>query len=535
MEHPSRAHDPSPRNPRGVVRRLSRSLFVVLLVVLVGFAGGLLLTNRLAPPATGTPEHAMPLQPDQTGIDRELSPLLAAHPGKTGAVFLVDGIDAFAARAICARRAGRSLDLQYFIWHNDLTGRLLANEVHDAAQRGVRVRILLDDMNAYGLDPHLLALDAHPNIELRVYNPFRNRGGVGRVLEMLRRLFRINHRMHNKAWIADGRVAVVGGRNIGDRYFSAGPDVNFRDLDLLLLGPAVGQASGIFDAYWNSVAAVPIASLGARDPEALRAVLADVRADALGAPARRYLDRVAASQLIHDYYRHAVQPHWTSGLEVVADPPVKWSGDNREQWLVGRLTSLISTTREKALVISPYFIPGEDGTAMLAGLTQRGVHVGVITNSLAATDVHAVHSGYAAYRKRLLRRGVRLYELRARAYPRQPHLAGEGASLHTKAFVLDDARGFVGSFNVDPRSKNLNTEMGVLFDDPVLARQLRDEYVRLSAPAHSYWVYRNEAGKLRWLDRAPPSPIVLEHEPDVGPGARALVWMIGWLPIEPHL
>lgn len=519
------------------MRRMLIWLAMALLVLLVVIGGGVLLTNHLAPPATGEPSHALPLQPEQTDIDRELLPLLAANPGKTGAVFLTDGIDAFAARAISTRRAGRSLDLQYFIWHNDLTGRLLASEAHDAANRGVRVRILLDDMNAYGLDPHLLALDAHPNIELRLYNPFRNREAPGRALELLRRLFRINHRMHNKAWIADGRVAIVGGRNIGEQYFSADSEVNFRDLDLLLLGPAVQQASSIFDTYWNSAAAVPIETLGAKDPEALRTLLAGIYRDARGELARRYLDHVATSELVRDYYQHALRPHWSANIQIVADPPLKWTGDNRDQWLVGRLTRKISAARNKVLVISPYFVPGEDGAAMLAALTGRGVHVGVVTNSLAATDVYAVHGGYAKYRHRLLGHGVHLYELRARADAQAtaPSFAGKGASLHTKAFVLDDARGFVGSFNVDPRSKDLNTEMGVLFDDPVMAARLRDEYMRLIDPTLSYWVYRSEDGKLRWLDKGKSSPVVLGHDPDTGIWRRSVARVASWLPIESQL
>ncbi len=518
------------------MRRMIVWLAIALLALLVAIGGGLLLTNHLAPAASGEPSHALPLQPAQTEIDRELSPLLAEHPGRTGAIFLSDGIDAFAARAISARKAGRSLDLQYFIWHNDLTGRLLASEAHDAANRGVRVRILLDDMNAYGLDPHLLALDAHPNIELRVYNPFANREGAGRAFELLRRMFRINHRMHNKAWIADGRVAVVGGRNIGEQYFSADSQVNFRDLDLLLMGPAAQQASTLFDTYWNSAAAVPIATLGAKDPQALRSLLEQVHRDARGERAQRYLERVAASELVRDYYRHALRPHWSSGIRIVADPPLKWTGDNRAQWLVGTLTQMISAARTKVLVISPYFVPGEDGVARLAELTGRGAHVGVVTNSLAATDVYAVHSGYAKYRNRLLQHGVHLYELRARAGAKAPtSFAGKGASLHTKAFVLDDARGFVGSFNVDPRSKGLNTEMGVLFDDPVMAVQLRDEYLRLIDPALSYRVYRDKNGELRWLDQDPATPVVLEHDPDTGPWRRAVVRVASCLPIESQL
>lgn len=511
-------------------------LAIIVLVLLAIAGGGLLLTNRLAPPATGTPSHTLPLAAAQSEIDRELAPLLAANPGMTGAIFLADGVDAFAARAISARKAGRSLDLQYFIWHNDLTGRLLANEAHDAAQRGVRVRILLDDMNASGLDPHLLALDAHPNIELRLYNPFRNRAGVGRAFELLRRAFSMNHRMHNKAWIADGRVAIIGGRNIGEQYFSADAEVNFRDLDLLLLGPAVQQASAIFDSYWNSSAAVPIATLGARDPDALRTLLAKVIGDARSERARRYLDRVSDSQLVREHYRSALNPHWSAGIEVVADPPVKWASDNRASWLVGRLAPMISAARVEALVISPYFVPGEDGTARLAALTGRGTRVGIVTNSLAANDVYAVHSGYAQYRDRLVQHGVDLYELRTNQRARtSTTLVGTRAALHTKAFVLDGERGFVGSFNVDPRSKNLNTEMGVLFNDPLMASLLRGEYLRLSDADASYWVHRNKDGQLRWLDRTQPSPVVLDEEPDAGFWRRLLARISGWLPIESQL
>ncbi|GAA5073803.1 phospholipase D family protein [Lysobacter panacisoli] len=509
---------------------------IASLVILAVLVGGVLVANRLAPPATGEPSHALPLQSAQTELDRELSPLLAAHPGRTGVIFLVDGVDAFAARAIAARKAGRTLDLQYFIWHNDLTGRLLASEAHDAAERGVRVRILLDDMNARGLDPHLLALDAHPNIELRLYNPFRNRENIGRAFELARRMVSMNHRMHNKAWIADGRVAVIGGRNIGEQYFSADAEVNFRDLDLLLLGPAVEQASAIFDRYWNSTAAVPMATLGAREPKALRDLLAAVVRDARGERARQYLDRVEESQLVREHYRSALHPHWSAGIEVVADPPVKSTDDDRAQWMVARLTSMISATQREALVISPYFVPGEDGTARLAALTGRGIQVGVVTNSLAANDVYAVHSGYAGYRERLLRQGVELYELRTNEHVHAATtFVGTRAALHTKAFVLDRSRGFVGSFNVDPRSKNLNTEMGVLFDDPVMAGHLREEYLRLAGPALSYRVQMEKDGALRWIDGSQSPPVVLDSEPDAGFVRRVLARASGWLPIESQL
>ncbi len=238
--------------PKPLWRRLLRVAAIILATLVLLVLSGLLLADHLTPQARGTPSHVLPLQPAQTRIDRQIVPLQEAHPGQSGVAFLSDGMDAFAARAMITTHAGRSLDLQYYIWHDDLIGHLMAKALYDAAERGVRVRILLDDMNAKDKDALMMALDAHPNIEIRLYNPFRNRTGILRMVEMVQRFFSVNHRMHNKSWIADGRVAIVGGRNIGEEYFSARTDVNFQDLDLLVAGPAVEQANRIFDDYWNS-------------------------------------------------------------------------------------------------------------------------------------------------------------------------------------------------------------------------------------------------------------------------------------------
>src|SRR6185437_5295637 len=202
-------------------RRLLRVAAIIIAALLLLVLSGLLLADHLAPQARGEASQVLPLQPAQTPIDRQMMPLQAAHPGQSGVAFLSDGMDAFAARAMVTEHAGRSLDLQYYIWHDDLIGHLMAKALYDAAERGVRVRILLDDMNAKDKDALMMALDAHPNIELRLYNPFRNRSGLARTLELVQRAFSVNHRMHNKSWIADGRIAIVGGRNIGEEYFSA--------------------------------------------------------------------------------------------------------------------------------------------------------------------------------------------------------------------------------------------------------------------------------------------------------------------------
>ena len=527
--------------------RLQRILAWGAFALVLTVASGWLLADYLTPPAVGTPSQALPVREGETALDREIAPLVAKHGGRTGAILVTDGLDAFAARALSARQAGRSLDLQYYIWHNDLTGRLLGREVWLAAERGVRVRLLLDDMNGNDRDEALLLLDAHPNVEIRLYNPFRNRGGPWRMLELLQRVYSMNHRMHNKVWIADGRMAVLGGRNIGREYFDAGDESNFRDLDVVLFGPTVAQAGAAFDTYWNSEAVVPIAALEEKSPRALAALAEGIRREVAGGEARRYLERMDASRTVRAYFRKELSPHWTNRIEIVSDPPVKWKDEeDRGRWLATRLTQVLASAQRKALVVSPYFVPGDDLSAMLVGLVRdRGAHVGVITNSLAANDVAAVHSGYADYRGRLLDGGLAMYEMRAGAPVAKGSRSGSGgsgsgsgsgtASLHTKAFLVDDARGFIGSYNLDPRSAWLNTENGVLFEDASMAAALREEYLRLTGPKMSYWVYRNGDGELRWLDHARRPPALYDREPDTTWTQRATARVLAWLPIESQL
>lgn len=514
-------------------RRLLRVAAIIIAALLLLVLSGLLLADHLAPQARGEASQVLPLQPSQTPIDRQMMPLQAAHPGQSGVAFLSDGMDAFAARAMITEHAGRSLDLQYYIWHDDLIGHLMAKALYDAAERGVRVRILLDDMNAKDKDALMMALDAHPNIELRLYNPFRNRSGMARTLELVQRAFSVNHRMHNKSWIADGRIAIVGGRNIGEEYFSARSDVNFQDLDLVVAGPAVQQANQIFDDYWNSDAAIPISALATYTDAQLRQLVRQSDLDALHAQAQPYLQRVAESR---QRQRASPEPlHWSRQVRIVSDPPMKHHGDAHDDWLVTELVQQLQSTRYKALLISPYFVPGSEGLDGLSAMAGRGAQVGVVTNSLAANDVAAVHGGYMGYRVPLLKAGVQLYELKANGQAGDGSLFGSsGASLHTKALLVDDRRGFVGSFNLDPRSAYLNTEMGVLFDDPVLGAQLRAEYLRLASPEHSWWLALGADDELRWLQREPP-PHWVDAEPGSSLGKRWTARVISWLPLESQL
>jgi cardiolipin synthase C len=507
------------------------------LAALIG--SGLLLADHYTPKATGAPGAALPFlahsDKNATELDRELGPLLAEYPGKTGALLVTDGVDAFAARALSAQKAGRSLDLMYYIWHDDLTGRLLGREAWQAAERGVRVRMLLDDMNAEGMDSKLLLLDGHPNIEIRLYNPFRNREGIGRIVELVQRVISVNHRMHNKAWIADNRVAVVGGRNIGVEYFGAGDEVNFRDLDMVLFGPAVQEASGIFDRYWNSAAAVPLVGLARAPHGGFERIAEAIEAEAASKQAQRYLQRVADSPNVRDYAGKRLEPFWSDRIHLVSDPPLKWEDDSRDDWLVHRIERDLSSAKHKVLLISPYFVPGPEVTEAMVDLNKKGLTVGVVTNSLAANDVAAVYGAYWPYRDALLRGGVHVHELRAQGHPDSSLLGSDGASLHTKAYSVDDTRGFIGSFNLDARSAYLNTEMGVMFDDAQLAQAVRDEYLRLASPQFSYWMQLGRDGDAQWLDHAAQPPRLHDIEPDTGAKQRAMATLMSWLPLESQL
>ena len=520
---------------------MKRKTLMWMVIVLAAFAVASLLSlyayGRFAERARGAPGHALPVAGEPTEIDRILAPLTTAHPQQAGLAILADNLDAFAVRAVSARAAGRSLDLQYYIWHPDLTGNLLHAELLAAADRGVRVRLLLDDMNAHGSDSVLAAMDTHPNIEVRLFNPTRAREGtLGRGMELLLRFFSVNRRMHNKAWIADGRLAVVGGRNIGDEYFDAAAGVNFMDTDVAVVGSPVAQAEAIFDAYWNSASAIPLDELVVAKRGALERLRGGVEARSLAKRAQPYRQRVEASPGVQDLLGGRRRLHWTTDATIVSDPPEKAQGaEPGADWMGPRLGQRASLATGELKIISPYFVPGQAGVEWIAGLRARGVEVGILTNSLAANDVVAVHGGYARYRVPLLQQGVSLFELKPYGPKSRPSLFGSsGASLHTKAFVADRAHGFIGSFNLDPRSINLNTEMGLLFDCPDAAAELDDLYAKKTSPQTSYRLELVD-GNLRWHDPEGKPPRIWDNEPHASRSRRAVAWVVGHLPIESQL
>jgi putative cardiolipin synthase len=465
-------------------------------------------------------------------VNREDAP--APRPSRV--YLLTDGPEALHARLDLMDRAERTLELQYYLWHADEAGAVLAGRVLAAADRGVRVRVLLDDIDLEGRDAGLLAFHAHPRIEVRLFNPFRR--GWLRFFEWLTRFGELNRRMHNKALISDDTRCVVGGRNIGNEYFGLDPEVAFNDLDIVADGPVALEARRSFDAYWVNKRALPMGEIAgpesafASGPGVFRTVL-----DFLAARGREMLSRQDQPGTPADerpWNRDAVE----ANARLLADPPEKsWSRRARRRGLATALGQAMEKAKEEVLIVSPYFVPRRRLLARLTGLAGRGVKVRVLTNSLASNDVIVVHAGYSPKRPALLRGGVELFELkpdggqlRRSGKAKLQFRPSEGrASLHAKLFIIDRKTIFIGSFNLDPRSARLNTEMGILVDCPALAREA-------AVFAESLLAEANEVGleneRLFWRDA---DGTVTQNEPHAGWGLRLLVTVLGWLPIEEHL
>lgn len=515
-------------------------LFSIIAILAILFALASLAAvysyGRFAEQARGAPSSALPVAERNTLLDRIVAPKLKERPDESGLLLVTSNLHAFAIRALAARSAERSLDLQYYYWKDDLTGGLLARELITAADRGVRVRVLLDDINTKGDDSAYLALDSHPNIEIRLFNPSRSRANVlRRGIEMALRAFSVTRRMHNKAWIADGRMAIVGGRNIGDAYFDAAETSNFRDMDLVLLGLAVQQAETVFDDYWNSSVVLPIRSLWGSRKGDLGKTRAYLEALVSSDGARPYLRRLQEEKSTESLLSGKQSIHWSASARIVSDPAEKAIGAARENWLLNTIFPVVNAATTELHIISPYFIPGDNGVAALQKLVAAGTKVSVLTNSLAATDVVAVHGAYANYRIPLLAGGVHLYELRPEIIRQHVSLFGSsGASLHTKAFTIDGKSGFVGSFNFDPRSISLNTEMGVLFDGPALTTEVNEVFADQISPESSYRLMPGKGGVV-WQDGTGASAKTLVSEPEARIWRRVAATIIGLLPIESQL
>ncbi|UOO92516.1 MULTISPECIES: phospholipase D family protein [Vitreoscilla] len=455
------------------------------------------------------------------------------HPDLAGIYLLPDPRLAFAARTILAQDAEKTLDIQYYIWKKDTTGMLLLHALYEAADRGVKVRLLLDDNGTNGLDTELMALNAHPNIEVRLFNPFLFR--PFKQVGFLTDFMRSNRRMHNKSFIADNSISVLGGRNVGDEYFGATDGVLFADLDNLVSGDLVQMVSKSFDEYWDSQSAYPIDLIVEPITQAEHDLVLVSLLQAQASPeAVRYIQAKEELGDLDEILKNQTLWHWVP-TQFVVDPASKGLGIyDKEELILHSIAKTLGEPEHSLDIVSPYFVPTNSGTDYFVNLARQGKQVRILTNSMVATDVLAVHSGYAKHRKRLVENGVLLYEMKPEIGSKNINnvgfLGSSGSSLHAKTFSADMNRVFIGSFNFDPRSAKLNTEMGIVSDDAQLARDL-DDIFKAEVPQSAWLVVKNpDADKLEWHDGKTGE--ILHQEPLSKWYQRWVVTVLGWLPID---
>ena len=481
--------------------------------------------------------------PEDAPLARHFAAGLAANPGGNAVHLLTDPQAALAARLALIEAARDSVDLQYYIWQNDTSGAILMAALRVAAARGLRIRLLIDDNGTAGMDETLASLDALAGVEVRLFNPFPMRRA--RVLGYLSDFHRLNRGMQNKAMVADASVAVLGGRNIGDDYFDRlAPGGLYMDLDVAVAGPVVADVCTQFDLFWNSPAAVPARLILAPLPPGAAATL-------LAAEAARLTRRDAP-----DHAQALTEARQGTGLlgpraqivwapaQLVCDPPDKVVGLlHRRKLLWHYLARALGQPRRELVLITPYLVPGRAGVRLLRRLTRAGVRVKVLTNSYAATDVPLVHSGYAHRRKPMLRAGVELYEYAPDAEARRAPELKPGAflgseikgtspfsrnKLHAKVFAVDRERVFIGSFNFDPRSLRLNTELGLVIAAPGIAAMMSDAFTDF-VPQRAWKVRHGARGRLIWSRPGEPDRL---REPGVPRSHRIVLWIAQRLPIE---
>lgn len=459
-----------------------------------------------------------------------------AHPGLTGIQVLDTGRDAFSARLHVIRDAKHSIDVQYYMWNADLSGSLLFREILHAADRNVAIRILLDDNTTLGNDAMLSALNSHRNIQIRLFNPFMLRRF--RVLNYLVDFRRLNRRMHNKSLTVDGVATIVGGRNIGDAYFNATEGMQFSDMDVVAVGHAVSAVSKSFESYWkckSSFAAETV--LKKPTAAALEHLRTELKFLAQGEVASAYVKTLSTSDVLRELKSSTLAFEWVNAVLVV-DDPAKGQGDiPRRRLLMAGLETALGEVKSHIDVATAYFVPGRFGLRFLSTAAMSGKRVRVLTNSLASNDVVPVHAGYARYRKRLLRQGVSLYELRSKVVSRKtprrgkrkiPRFGASSSSLHAKIFTMDGTRVFIGSFNFDPRSLYLNCEMGLLIDSPKLVGHVTKRMEEFMT-RQSYTPFLEHNGRLSWRDA---DNTVHKMEPKSTVSQRVVAWLISWLPVE---
>ena len=517
-----------------------------------------LITSCIAGCASFIPGKHYPKTPstaawtaNESGLKQHFEELAREHPDASGFRLISVGVDGFLARIEMINAAERTLDVQYYIFRGDETGSLVREALRRAAQRGVHIRVLVDDADTRPGDEDLFDLRSVPNIQIRVYNPWAYRGhnSFVRGVEFLARHPRLDYRMHNKLLVVDDAVALVGGRNIGDQYFQIDPESQFADDDVFTVGAAIPELEKRFDEFWNSELAVPSEALSEQRRRAPRhrprPHLTDAELEQAGF---HYHDKLAAGEPFASLVSGQTSLIWAQAQVVCDSPDKKGVGDGKR---AGRLTyppiaAAVGSTQHELLMVTPYLIPEKGELRLLHERREQNTRIAFLTNSLESAPELAAHAGYMHYRPGLLRDGIELYEVRARL----DSVRGSGESrriarfgnyaLHGKLLIFDRRRVYIGSMNFDRRSRNLNTEIGLLIDSPELSAQTAARFAAMTGPESAYHLLldddpKTHAQRLMWETRDHGQTVVYDTEPSPSRWLKLEARLLYLLPLDPEL
>ncbi len=474
--------------------KLSRYAFALILMALVSSC-----TITSAPKELSEPEPSYALEPGKDGPFADLEAAFAEEHGQAQSGFLLldNNAESLHQRLMMIDEARYSLDIQYYLWYGDDSGELVFKRVMDAARRGVRVRLITDDVLLASEDETIAVIDAHANVEVRLFNPWRQYS-TRRNVKVAQTVERFNYRMHNKLIVADNHIAILGGRNLGDEYFGLNRAFNFLDIDVLGVGPVARESSELFDHFWNSPLVVSASAFGHDQPEASPQEIEYADLSRLK-KSERLQHFPIERQNWDETLQSLVQRLHPGTSKVVYDTLEE---DAISQKMATIIPAFSKTAKNELLIVNAYLIPNEDMLKGARDLVQKGVKIKILTNSLASQDVPAVNSHYGPWRKEILATGIELYELRPdaaiKAQTDTPPIVSGFIGLHSKASVVDRTSVYIGSFNLDPRARDFNTEMGVLIDSPELAEELARLAEELMQPENSWQVKLSGEGKLIW-------------------------------------
>ena len=490
------------------------------------------------------PQYVYDIDTENTTLSNIITPLKSQNPDLTGYHVLYDPLEAIAARIQLIDKAEKTLDLQYYIWDNDKIGALALYKIIQAADRGVKVRLLMDDNNSKSMEAIYLALDQHVNIDVKLFNPYKFRRL--RPIDMVLDLKRINRRMHNKTFTADNQITLIGGRNMSNQYYNVSDNYQFSDVDVMLVGQAVDDISHSFDEYWNHPYAYPVRDIASHNHtlryENLKQQLTQHYEEVT---VQNYLDLSNKTHDFDNWLNHDIQLDWVKA-EIIKDSPEKIKAKaKKEEHLNFQLIQRLKKPEKNVDIISAYFVPQDEGEQRLSSLAQNGIQVRVLTNSFKANDVALVHAFYGKYRKDLLKNGVELYEflpalpeelqnINNQEISKKSKVSIKGlsrSSLHAKLMALDDKQVFIGSFNFDPRSANLNTEIGVILNSKPLANAVH-KTMDANLKKYAYKLVLNSKQQINWELDTPNGIKTLTKEPKMNWWKRAGMKVISWLPIE---